>query len=60
VLWAILIGLVISNLLTIPKLFLPGTATYEFWLKRGVVLLGGRKLTIRHQRQSATDPVSTA
>jgi uncharacterized integral membrane protein (TIGR00698 family) len=42
VLWAILIGLVISNLLTIPKLFLPGIATYEFWLKVGIVLLGSR------------------
>jgi uncharacterized integral membrane protein (TIGR00698 family) len=42
VLWAILIGLVISNLLTVPKLFLPGIATYEFWLKTGIVLLGSR------------------
>ncbi|MGA8432209.1 MAG: putative sulfate exporter family transporter [Candidatus Sulfotelmatobacter sp.] len=42
VLWAILIGLLISNLLTIPKVFLPGIATYEFWLKVGLVLLGAR------------------
>jgi len=42
VLWAIVIGLVISNVLTIPKLFLPGIATYEFWLKIGIVLLGSR------------------
>src|ERR1700729_1031740 len=42
VLWAILIGLVISNLLTVPKIFLPGIATYEFWLKVGIVLLGSR------------------
>jgi uncharacterized integral membrane protein (TIGR00698 family) len=42
VLWAILIGLVISNLFTVPKLFLPGIATYEFWLKIGIVLLGSR------------------
>src|SRR5271168_4881596 len=42
VLWAILIGLAISNTLTIPKLFLPGIATYEFWLKIGIVLLGAR------------------
>ena len=42
VLWAILIGLVISNLLTVPKIFLPGIATYEFWLKTGIVLLGSR------------------
>ncbi len=42
VLWAILIGLVISNTLTIPKVFQPGIATYEFWLKLGIVLLGAR------------------
>src|ERR1700692_5144969 len=42
VLWAILIGLVISNTLAIPKLFQPGIATYEFWLKLGIVLLGTR------------------
>jgi uncharacterized membrane protein YadS len=42
VLWAILIGLLISNLLTVPKIFQPGIATYEFWLKVGIVLLGSR------------------
>jgi uncharacterized integral membrane protein (TIGR00698 family) len=42
VLWAILIGLVISNTLTIPKIFQAGIATYEFWLKLGIVLLGAR------------------
>jgi uncharacterized integral membrane protein (TIGR00698 family) len=42
VLWAILIGLVISNTLTIPRLFHSGIATYEFWLKIGIVLLGAR------------------
>jgi len=42
VLWAIAIGLLISNTLTIPKVFLPGIATYEFWLKAGIVLLGAR------------------
>jgi uncharacterized integral membrane protein (TIGR00698 family) len=42
VLWAILIGLVISNTLAIPKLFQAGIATYEFWLKLGIVLLGAR------------------
>jgi len=31
VLWAILIGLVTSNILTIPAIFQPGVATYEFW-----------------------------
>jgi uncharacterized integral membrane protein (TIGR00698 family) len=42
VLWAIAIGLVISNTLTIPAIFRPGIATYEFWLKAGIVLLGSR------------------
>lgn len=42
VLWAILIGLVISNILTIPTIFQPGISTYEFWLKLGIVLLGSR------------------
>src|ERR1022692_1577692 len=42
VLWAILIGLVISNILAIPRLFQPGIATYEFWLRIGIVLLGSR------------------
>jgi uncharacterized integral membrane protein (TIGR00698 family) len=42
VLWAIVIGLVIANTLTIPRIFLPGIATYEFWLKSGIVLLGAR------------------
>ena len=44
VLWAILIGLVISNLFAVPDLFRPGIATYEFWLKAGIVLLGSRFL----------------
>jgi len=42
VLWAIIIGLVISNLLSVPEIFQPGIATYEFWLKVGIVLLGSR------------------
>ena len=42
VLWAILIGLAISNVVTIPKIFHTGIATYEFWLKIGIVLLGSR------------------
>jgi uncharacterized integral membrane protein (TIGR00698 family) len=42
VLWAIAIGLVIGNALTIPKVFLPGISTHEFWLKAGIVLLGAR------------------
>src|ERR1700684_2285128 len=42
VLWAILIGLVISNTVGIPAIFRPGLATYEVWLKAGIVLLGSR------------------
>ena len=42
VLWAILIGLFISNTVGIPKVFRPGLETYEFWLKAGIVLLGSR------------------
>jgi uncharacterized integral membrane protein (TIGR00698 family) len=44
VLWAILIGLVISNTVGVPAIFRPGVATYEFWLKTGIVLLGARFL----------------
>ena len=42
VLWSIVSGLAISNLLTIPRIFHAGIATYEFWLKIGIVLLGSR------------------
>lgn len=42
VLWAIVIGLVIANTVGIPEVFRPGLATYEFWLKAGIVLLGAR------------------
>jgi uncharacterized integral membrane protein (TIGR00698 family) len=44
VLWAIIIGLVIANTVGVPKIFSPGLATYEFWLKAGIVLLGSRFL----------------
>jgi uncharacterized integral membrane protein (TIGR00698 family) len=44
VLWAILIGLVISNVFGVAEVFKPGVATYEFWLKAGIVLLGSRFL----------------
>ncbi len=44
VLWAILIGLVISNTVGVPAVFRAGVATYEFWLKIGIVLLGARFL----------------
>jgi uncharacterized membrane protein YadS len=42
VLWAIVIGLLITNTVTIPKVFQAGIATYEFWLKLGIVLLGAQ------------------
>jgi uncharacterized integral membrane protein (TIGR00698 family) len=38
------IGLVIANTVGIPKVFQAGIATYEFWLKAGIVLLGSRFL----------------
>jgi uncharacterized integral membrane protein (TIGR00698 family) len=44
VLWAILIGMLISNTVGTAGLFKPGIATYEFWLKTGIVLLGARFL----------------
>lgn len=44
VLWAIVIGLLISNTVGVPRIFQPGVATYEFWLKAGIVLLGSRFL----------------
>src|SRR5438270_7364191 len=44
VLWAILIGLVIANTVGVAGIFRPGIATYDFWLKAGIVLLGARFL----------------
>ena len=44
VLWAILLGLAISNTIGVPEVFRAGVATYEFWLKAGIVLLGARFL----------------
>lgn len=42
VLWAILIGFVVGNTVGLPAIFRRGVATYEFWLKTGIVLLGAR------------------
>jgi uncharacterized integral membrane protein (TIGR00698 family) len=42
VLWAIVFGLIISNTIGVPEVFRAGVATYEFWLKAGIVLLGVR------------------
>ncbi len=44
VLWAILYGLLVSNTVGIPRACRPGIATYEFWLKLGIVFLGVRFL----------------
>ncbi|HZR09088.1 MAG TPA: putative sulfate exporter family transporter [Myxococcales bacterium] len=44
VLWAIVFGLVISNTVGVAQVFRPGVATYDFWLKAGIVLLGARFL----------------
>lgn len=45
VLWAIVYGLIISNTIGVPRIFRPGVATYEFWLKLGIVFLGVRFLS---------------
>jgi len=42
VLIAILLGMLISNTVKLPKVFIPGIETYELWLKLGIVLLGAR------------------
>ena len=44
VLWAIIVGLVLSNTVGVPPLFEAGIGTYEFFLKAGIVLLGVRFL----------------
>ncbi|HWC15543.1 MAG TPA: putative sulfate exporter family transporter, partial [Terriglobales bacterium] len=44
VLWAILIGLAVANTVGVPRIFRAGIATYDFWLKTGIVLLGARFL----------------
>jgi uncharacterized integral membrane protein (TIGR00698 family) len=42
VLWAIVFGIVIANTVGVARIFRPGVATYEFWLKAGIILLGAR------------------
>jgi len=44
VLWAIILGLLISNTVGVARIFQPGIATYELWLKLGIVLIGARFL----------------
>src|SRR5882724_8246126 len=40
----ILLELLISNTVGVPEILRTGVATYEFWLKAGIVLLGARFL----------------
>ncbi len=42
VLWAIVIGLLITNTVGLHRIFRPGVLTYQFWLKVGIVALGSR------------------
>jgi uncharacterized membrane protein YadS len=42
ILWAIVIGLLITNTIGLHRIFRPGVLTYEFWLKVGIVTLGAR------------------
>jgi uncharacterized membrane protein YadS len=42
VLWAILFGIIIANTIGVPRIFRAGVATYDFWLKTGIILLGAR------------------
>lgn len=42
VLWAIILGLLLSNAFTLPQIFRPGIATYELWLKLGIVLVAAK------------------
>ena len=42
VLWAIVFGIVIANTVGVPRIFRPGIATYDLWLKTGIILLGAR------------------
>ena len=44
VLWAILFGLALNNLVPLAAVFRPGVDTYEFWLKLGIVFQGVRFL----------------
>ena len=42
ILWAILLGMALENTVGLARVFRPGVATYEFWLKLGIVLLGAQ------------------
>ena len=43
-LWAVVFGILIANTVGLPRIFRSGVATYEFWLKAGIILLGARFL----------------
>ena len=42
VLWAIVFGIIIANTVGLPRIFRRGVATYDLWLKTGIILLGAR------------------
>lgn len=42
VIFAIAIGMLLRNTVTIPRIFAKGIGTYELWLKTGIVLMGAR------------------
>lgn len=44
ILWAIVLGMAVSNTVGVPAALRAGVATYEFWLKLGIVLLGAEFL----------------
>lgn len=46
VLRAIFIGLIIANTIGVHRIFKPGVATYEFFLKVGIIFLGTRFLLV--------------
>lgn len=56
VLWAILLGLVISNTVGVPEIFRNGVATYEFWLKTASCCLerGSCSVTFSNSGASAS------
>lgn len=47
ILISIVLGMLISNTVGVPQMFIPGVNTYELWLKIGIVLLGA-KLTLNN------------
>ena len=58
VLWAIILGLLLSNLITLPAIFRPGIATYELWLKLGIVLVGAKFVLQRRPPDRRPQPAA--